>query len=80
MLQALRRWSFGKVLLACLAWAFLSVVLIVGWLLLMARFLFDPSGVAAVSIGISEAMLAIPVVPPIVLVAAWLLARRVKSA
>jgi hypothetical protein len=82
-MQALRHWSFGRVLLASVGWFVLSVVVVAGWLLFQVRsFLFDSSegaGVGAVSIGINEAMLAIPVVPPMVLIAAWLVARQLKS-
>jgi len=86
-MQALRYWSFGKVLLASLAWVFLSVVVAVCWLLFpIVGIFFDSSGsggTGAVSfgiIGINAAVLAIPVVPPMVLIVAWLVARRMKSA
>jgi len=83
-MQALRHWSFGKVLLASLAWVFLSVVVAVCWLLFpVVGILFDSSesgGTGAVSFGINAAVLAIPVVPPIVLILVWLAARRMKSA
>ena len=78
-MHALRSWSFGKVLLACVAWFLVSVVVTVGWILFQARGFFvnaEGAGIGAVSIGISTVMLVIPVVPPMILIVAWLVARR----
>ena len=78
-MQALRYWSVGKVLLACVAWFLVSVVVTVGWMLFQARgFCFngEGAGIGAVSIGINTIMLAIPFIPPMVLIVAWLVARR----
>jgi hypothetical protein len=79
LMQALRAWSFGKVLLACVALFLLSVVVMVGWFLFQARGFFfneEGAGIGAVSIGINTVMLVIPVVPPMILIVAWLVARR----
>ena len=81
-MQALRHWSFGKVLLASVAWVLLSLVVVAVWLFFqVSGFYFqgEGAGVGAVSIGINEAMLAIPIVPPMILIVAWFVARRLKS-
>jgi hypothetical protein len=78
-MQTLRYWSFGKVLLACVAWFLLSVVVSAAWILFQARGFFfngEGAGIGAVSIGINTIMLAIPFIPPMVLIVAWLVARR----
>ena len=79
-MQALRQWSFGKVLLVAAAWFVVSLAATLGWIVFQSsRVLFDSSegaGVAAVSIGISEAFIAIPVIPPLILIVAWLVKRR----
>ena len=81
-MQALRYWSFGKVLLASVAWFLLGVVLVAGWVFFQASsFFFESSegaGVGAVSIGINTALLAIPCVPPLLLIVAWFVVRRLK--
>jgi hypothetical protein len=82
-MTALRSWSFGKVLLVSAAWVVFCVVSIVAWIVfqLSAPVLGSSgsAGVGAVSVGISELILAIPVVPPIVLFLAWLVARSRRS-
>jgi hypothetical protein len=81
-MQALRLWSFGKVLVACVAWFLLSLVVIAVWLFFQVSGFYsqgEGAGVGAVSIGINEAMLAIPIVPPMILIVAWFVARRLKS-
>ena len=81
-MQALRYWSVGKVLLACVALFLLSVVVMAGWFLFQARGFFfngEGAGIGAVSIGINAVMLVIPVVPPMVLIVAWLVARRATT-
>jgi hypothetical protein len=78
-MQILRYWSFAKVFLACVALFLLSVVVMVGWFLFQARGFFfngEGAGIGVVSIGINTIMFAIPIIPPIVLIVAWLLARR----
>jgi hypothetical protein len=81
LMQAFRHWSFGKVLLASVAWVLLSVVVAVSWLLFpVVGIFFDSSGsggIGAVDVAINLAMLSIPVVvPPIALILAWSVARR----
>jgi hypothetical protein len=81
-MQALRLWSFGKVLAASVTWFLLSLVVIVVWLFFQVRGFYsqgEGAGVGAVSIGINEAMLAIPIVPPMILIVAWFVARRLTS-
>ena len=78
-MQALRYWSVGKVLLACVVWFLVSVVVTVGWILFQARGFFfngEGAGIGVVSVGINTIMLLIPVVPAMVLIVAWLVARR----
>jgi hypothetical protein len=78
-MQALRYWSFGKVLLAGMAWFLLSVVVMAGWLFFQASGFFESgegAGVGGVFFAINTAALAIPFIPPMVLIAAWLVARR----
>jgi hypothetical protein len=79
LMQALRYWSFGKVLLASGALFLLSVVVIAGWIFFQATGFVESgegAGVGAVMIGVSTLMLAIPFIPPLVLIVAWLVARR----
>jgi cytochrome bd-type quinol oxidase subunit 2 len=79
--SSLRYWSFARVLLVSGAWFVVSVA---GWLYFSVRgdFVGDEGGggIGAVSVGINPVMLAIPVVPPIVLILAWLIMRRRQSA
>jgi hypothetical protein len=78
-MQALRSWPFGKVLLACVASFLLSVVVMAGWLFFQASGFFqsgEGSGVGGVHISINALLLAIPFIPPMVLIVAWLVARR----
>jgi len=78
-MQALRAWSFGKVLLTCVAWFLVSVVVLAGWLFLQASGFFqsgEGSGVGAVFVTVNAALLAVPFIPPMVLIVAWLVARR----
>jgi hypothetical protein len=78
-MAALRSWSFARVLLVSVAWIIVCVLVFVAWIVFQLRGpLIGPSGsggVGAVSVGINELILAIPVVPPILLVLAWLIAR-----
>jgi hypothetical protein len=78
-MQTLRYWSFGRVLLVSGAWILLCLLVAGAWALFQLRGLFTASsgsaGIGAVSVGFSELILAIPVVPPILLILAWLLAR-----
>jgi hypothetical protein len=70
-------------LLVSVAWIVACVLVFVAWFLFQLR---DPliessggAGIGAVYIRISELMLAVPVVPPIVLVLAWLIARARRN-
>ena len=75
----LREWSFVRVMLVGAGWVVFSLASIVLWIFLLASWSADigsgGGGIGAVSIGINELMLAIPVAPPIVLFLAWLIAR-----
>jgi hypothetical protein len=78
-MQALRYWSLARVLLTSGAWFVVSVA---GWLYFNVRGDFvgdEGGGIGAVSVGINPVMLAIPVVPPIVLILAWVIMRRRQS-
>ena len=78
-MQALRHWSFARVLLVSGAWILLCLLVVVAWVLFQLRGLLTASsgsaGIGAVSVGINGLILAIPVVPPIILNLAWLIAR-----
>ena len=79
-MQALRLWSFAKVLLVSVGWILLCGVLAVAWVLFQFRDLFFGSssgsaGIGAVSIGVNVLFLLIPFGPPIVLIVAWLIVR-----
>jgi hypothetical protein len=79
---ALRQWSFARVALACVAWIVVTPILIVLWIVRQALWVVDTGtggGVGAVSFGVNTFMLVIPVAPPLVLLAAWILARRRKE-
>jgi hypothetical protein len=84
-MQALQSWSFARLLLVAAGWVFLCVLVGAAWLLFpLVVFSVGSSGsgggigavgVGAVSAGISELMLAIPVIPPIILIVVWLATR-----
>jgi hypothetical protein len=61
------------------AWILCCLFVAAAWALFQLRGLFTTSsgsaGVGAVSVGFSDLMLAIPLVPPILLIVAWLIAR-----
>jgi hypothetical protein len=81
-MRALRHWSLARVLVVSVAWFLLSLA---GLLYLALRsfsadFGEGSGGVAMVSVGFNTITLMIPVVPPIVLIVAWLIARRPKAA
>jgi len=77
----LRQWSFAKVALLSAGWVAVCLVAAVAWVLVPAWLEYQRTsgsgsgGVGAVSSGISVFVLAIPLGPPVLLVAAWLLAR-----
>jgi hypothetical protein len=79
-MPALRHWPFARVLLLCGGWVLLCVLTPLAWLLFQFNNLFDVSsgsgGVGFVSFGFNTLMLAIPIVPPLILIVAWLIARR----
>ncbi len=78
-MQPLRYWSLARVLLTSGAWFLVSVA---GWLYfnVVGNFVTgEGAGSAAVSVAINPVMLAIPVVPPFVLILTWLIMRRLKS-
>ena len=82
MVQALQQWSFARVLLISGAWVLLCVLAAAAWLLFQLRGLASaPSagsgGIGVVSAGFSELLIAIPFLPPIALILAWLAARWV---
>ncbi|HXD15383.1 MAG TPA: hypothetical protein VN654_00095 [Vicinamibacterales bacterium] len=80
----LREWSFARVALVSSAWMAVCVLAVVAYLLYRFRGLFLPSsgsgGFGFVSFGFNLLTLAIPLLPPIVLIAAWLIARRSSTA
>ncbi len=64
-------------MLAGIGWVACCVALTALWLFLAFRGAFDAgSGSGAVSFGVNELALAIPVAPPLALFVAWLIARR----
>jgi hypothetical protein len=83
-MTSLREWSFARVVLVSVAWVILCVVaLLLPLLLDIVRTMNGGSGsggVAAVSVGFAEVDLLIPLLPPIALFGAWVIARRSRSA
>jgi hypothetical protein len=79
-MQALRNWSFAKVSLVAAGWVLLCVLAMVAWIVFQFRGAFDASsgsgGIGAVTFGFNVLVLAIPIVPPAILIVAWLAARR----
>jgi len=78
--QALRQWSFLKVMLLSGGWLLLWLLVVAVWLLFQFRGVMTASstgsgGIGAVSFGINALTLLIPVAPPVVLIIAWLVAR-----
>jgi hypothetical protein len=75
-----RSWSLAKVLLVSGGWILLCILTPLAWLLFQFNNAFDASsgsvGVGAVSFGFNTLMLAIPIVPPLIVIVAWLIARR----
>jgi hypothetical protein len=77
-MHALRHWSFKRVLLLSAAWILLCLLVAAALVL----FQFSGSlvesrsaGMASVSFGISELALAVPVMPPIILIFTWIIVR-----
>ena len=79
-MQALRNWSFARVLLVSGGWVLLCILTPLAWLLFQFRNVVDVSSgsasIGAVSFGFNALMLAIPIAPPVILIVAWLIARR----
>lgn len=75
-MQPLREWSFARVLLACAAWVVFTLALIALWIFLHLFSTADigsgSGGIGAVSVGITEPVLLVPVAPPIALFLAWI--------
>ena len=61
-------------------WVLLCILMPLAWLLFQFNNVVDVSSgtasIGAVSFGINGLMLAIPIVPPLMLIVAWLIARR----
>ena len=80
-MHGLRHWSFKKVLLLSAAWILLCLVAVAALVLFQFSGPFIDSrsagsaGMASVSVGISELLLALPLVPPIILMFIWAIAR-----
>lgn len=78
-MQALRNWPFARVLLVSGGWVLICILTPLAWLLFQFNNAFDVSsgsgGVGAVTFGFNVLMLAIPIVPPVILIVAWLIAR-----
>jgi len=78
--QALRQWSFLKVMLVSGGWLLLCLLVVAAWLLFQFRSVMAASsagsgGIGAVSFGVNALTLLIPVLPPVVLIVAWFVAR-----
>jgi hypothetical protein len=76
----LQDWSFAKVALVSGGWVVACLLIAVAWVLIPAWSAYSRSsgsgGIGAVSFGVNLFTLAIPFGPPILLVAAWLIAQR----
>ena len=79
-MQGLRHWSFAKVLLVSAGWLLLCILTPLVWLVFQFNDVFDVAsgsgGIGVVSFGFNALMLAIPIAPPVILIVAWLIARR----
>ena len=79
-MRPLRDWSFARVVLACIGWVGCCIALAALGLFLAFRGASvagsGSGGIGAVSFGVNELVLAIPVAPPVVLLVAWLIVRR----
>jgi len=79
---ALGQCSFARVALACVTWIVVTPILIVLWIVRQAVWAVDAGpggGIGAVSVGINTFLFVIPVAPPLILFAAWMLLRRRKG-
>jgi len=79
-MRDLRNWSLATVLRVSGGWVLLGILTPLAWLLFQFNNAFDTSsgsgGVGIVFFGFNTLMLAIPIVPPLMLIVAWLIARR----
>jgi hypothetical protein len=79
-MRTLGEWSFSRVLFVSGGWILLCLLTPLAWLLFQFSYVVDGSsgsgGVGFVSFGFNTLMLAIPFAPPVVLIVAWLFARR----
>jgi hypothetical protein len=79
-MKPLREWSFARVVLVSVGWVILCVVVLLFPILLdIVRTMNAGSGsgcMGAVSVGFAELELLIPLLPPIALAGAWVIARR----
>jgi len=82
-MKELRSWSFARVLLVSVGWIVFSLLSVVAWVAFpLIRAMLSSSGsggIGAVSVGVSELPLAIPIIPPIVLLLAWLISRSRRA-
>jgi hypothetical protein len=82
--RPVRDWSFARVLLVSGAWILLCLLVAVAYLLFQFREFISASsgsaGIGAVTFGVNVLTLGIPLLPPIVLLMAWLITRRNASA
>ena len=80
-MNALRQWSFARVVMTAAAWFVLSIA---AWLYFTVRGMYvldeGAGGVGALSVTINPLVAAIPILPPVVLLLVWLIVRRRKSA
>lgn len=78
-MRALRDWSFASVLLVSGSWMLVCILATATWLLFQFRDVFRASsgsgGISAVSFGFNAVLLAIPVLPPVILIVACVIAR-----
>ena len=76
-MRALRHWSLARVVIVSTTWFFVSLA---AWLMFTFRGWADLSdgggSIGFILIDINPIMLMIPVLPPVVLILAWSLARR----
>lgn len=78
-METLRHWSLARVLLTSVAWVCLTILAAVSlfvfqmWRSVAAS---GGGGIGAVSFGVNLLVLAVPFLPPILLLIVWLIVRR----
>jgi hypothetical protein len=78
-MKALKYWSLGRVVLTSVAWFIVSVAGLF-YANVSGDFAVDAgAGIGAVSIELNPIVLAIPFVPPIMLMLVWLILRRSRA-